>query len=588
MDHKFKDFIRIFALIMKRISLIAILAATMFAGCSRLDGKYTLHILSTNDVHGAWFDTPYVDGAVRPSLMAVNTYVDSIRKAAGRDNVLLIDAGDCLQGDNATYYYNYVDTVDEHLFSRLASYMGYDAVVVGNHDVETGPAVYDRVAGELARKGIPFMAGNALKADGKAYFPEYKLFKRAGLKVLVMGYTNPNIPAWLDKSLWPDMEFESLLPFVQGRVDELRAKTNPDVVVVSVHSGTGKGDGEVLEFQGLDLFNSLKGVDVLLCSHDHAPFVKQGDGICLVNTGSRAKHLGQATVTLRYDRGRLVSKSLKPELLDIDASKTDAKMKAEFAPDFEKVKAFTLKPVGRLSEDMFTKDAFAGQSFYMDLIHKVQLSESGADISFSAPLTMNGKLSKGELVFNDMFTLYPYENSLCVLELSGREIKNYLELSYDKWIRTVGPDGHIFNISERGSERYGTSRWSFDSPSFNFDSAAGVDYTVDVTRPMGRRVKMGNLVDGRKFALDATYKVAMTSYRAAGGGNLLSDGAGLSREELTSRLIARYPEIRDMIYKFVVAHEEVSPALTRGVGHWYFVPESVAAPAIKKDMALLF
>ena len=97
MDHKFKDFICIFALIMKRISLIAILAATMFAGCSRLDGEYTLHILSTNDVHGAWFDTPYVDGAVRPSLMAVNTYVDSIRKAASRDNVLLIDAGDCLQ-----------------------------------------------------------------------------------------------------------------------------------------------------------------------------------------------------------------------------------------------------------------------------------------------------------------------------------------------------------------------------------------------------------------------------------------------------------------------------------------------------------
>ena len=329
-------------------------------------------------------------------------------------------------------------------------------------------------------------------------------------------------------------------------------------------------------------------MDVLLCSHDHAPFVKQGDGICLVNTGSRAKHLGQATVTLRYDRGRLVSKSLKPELLDIDAAKTDAKMKAEFAPDFEKVKAFTLKPVGRLSEDMFTKDAFAGQSFYMDLIHKVQLSESGADISFSAPLTVSGKLSKGELVFNDMFTLYPYENSLCVLELTGREIKNYLELSYDKWIKTVGPDGHIFNISERGSERYGTSRWSFDSPSFNFDSAAGVDYTVDVTRPMGRRVKMGNLVDGRKFALDATYKVAMTSYRAAGGGNLLRDGAGLGREELTSRLIARYPEIRDMIYKFIVAHEEVSPALTCGVGHWSFVPESVAAPAIKKDMALLF
>ncbi len=578
---------RIFARVMKRFSVLLVSALAGLSACSPRDGEHTLQILATNDVHGSWFDQNYVSSRKKTSLLSVNTYIDSIRTASGKDNVLLIDSGDCLQGDNAPYYFNYVDSVSDHLFPRIVSYMGYDAVVVGNHDIETGPKVYDRVTEELAEKGIPFLAGNALKEDGKPYFPEYKVFKRAGLKVLVLGYTNPNMQAWLDKSLWPDVEFVSLIPFVQERVDEIKAKVKPDVTIVSVHSGTGPGDGSVLEAQGFDLFKSLKGVDVLLCSHDHAPHVKQGDGICLVNTGSRAKHLGQVTLTLTYKGGKLVSKTQVAGLIDIDPSKVDVKMKEAFASDYEKVKAFTLKPVGSIAEDMYTRDAFTGPSFYMNLIHKVQLAKSGVDVSFSAPLTSNGRLAKGELVFNDMFTLYPYENSLCVLSLSGKEIRDYLEYSYSHWVKTYDGKG-VLNISERSSERYGTRRWSFDAPSFNFDSAAGIKYTVDVTKPYGERVKIQSFSDGTPFDMGKMYKVAMTSYRAAGGGDLLFKGAGLSRADLEERTLARYPEIREMLYQYILENKEISASSVSDAGDWKFIPEKVCRKALARDMKLLF
>lgn len=565
---------------MKRISLLILSALMLLSGCNSKNGEYALQVLATNDVHGSWFATDYVTGAPRRSLMGVKCHVDSIRTEFGVQNTLLLDSGDCLQGDNAAFYYDYVDTVGTHLYTRLASYMGYDAVTVGNHDIEVGPAMYGKMKRELAAEGIPFLAGNAFKSDGTSYFPEYKVFKRSGLKVLVLGYTNPNIAAWLDKSLWPEIEFESLLPLVQNRVDAIKAKVKPDVTIVSVHSGAGKGDRSALESQGLDLYNNLHGVDVLLCSHDHLPLLKQREDCLLIDTGSRASHLGHANVKLTFNKGKLMAKHLEGELIDIDANKVDAEMQKAFETDFEKVKAFTMQPIGYISADMHTRDAFAGQSFYMDIIHKVQLEVSGADISFSAPLTFNKTLKAGELIYNDLFTLYPYENSLNVLKLTGKEIKNYLEYSYSLWLSDK--PGHVLRITDNASERYGTSHWSFVYPSFNFDSAAGIDYIVDLTKPYGKRIKITS-----PFDENATYTVAMTSYRAAGGGDLLFKGAGLSREECEARLVSRYPEIREMVYKFILKHGTITPESVSGVGSWRFIPAS-SQNRLEKDMSLLF
>ena len=568
---------------MRKTSYCLLLFAALFAvSCRPHSG--TIHVLSTNDVHGAWFDSTYVGGRTVPSLFAVNYYVDSIRKADGASSVLLLDAGDCLQGDNAAYFSNYVDTLGEHLFVRLVDYMKYDAIVVGNHDVETGHAVYDRVTAQLASHNIPFLAGNAIKPDGTSYWPEYKVFRKGGLKVLVLGYTNANMAAWLDKSIWSGMEFVSLVPLVQERVDALKAKVKPDVTIVAMHSGVGSGDGQILEAQGLDLFKSLRGVDLVVTSHDHRPRIENADSIALVNTGSKAHNLSHTVISLSKDG----SKTISPSLIRVDKSKADPKMRAAFKEDFVKVRDFTLKPVGSIDQDMITRESFAGRCFYIDFIHYVQRTSAGADISFAAPLSFNKTVKAGPIIFNDMFTVYPFENSLCLLSLTGQEIKNYLEYSYDKWIVTYRSGGHVFNMTDRDDARYFQSRWSFNYPSYNFDSASGINYTVDITKPYGSRIAISSMADGSAFDPHKFYKVAMTSYRAAGGGDLLFKGAGLTRGQLEERTLARFPEIRDLIYQYFEANGEVKAGTFEGMGDWKFVPGNIAKKAISADMALLF
>ena len=575
---------------MKNIIYSIVAAAALLASCcGPKDGEYTFRVLTTNDIHGRYFDSLYVTDRTSNALTNVSWYADSIRVADGADNVILIDAGDCLQGDNAAYYFNYADTVSKHLFARMMEYVGYDAVVVGNHDIETGHPVYDRIRRTM---DVPFLAANAIRTDnGKPYFQEYVTLKRHGLKITVIGFTNPNIRSWLSPILWEGMTFESLLPVAQETVDRIVAKEKSDVVIVAVHAGTGEGDGSQLESQGLDLFNSLHGVDFVICAHDHRPVVHKNDSICLINAGSHCRNLGFGTVKVKVENGKVVSKTLDAELLPVDKNNVDKQMQQTFRQEFEAVKAFTLKEVGELKTELRTRDAYRGMSDYMNLIHTLSIGCSPAQISFAAPLTFNGFVKEGTLVYNDLFTIYPYENQLFVVKMTGKEIKDYLEFSYDSWINTIdSADDHVLKIMNAADPRTGQSRWSFVNRSYNFDSAAGLIYKVDVTKPVGQRVLTESLADGTSFDEASEYNVAMTSYRASGGGGLMA-AAGVDTERINDRVVEYYPEIRNILYDYLVENKVIDPALTGDrnvIGEWRFIPEDLASKALDKDMELLF
>ena len=575
-----------------KLLLISLLFA---AACSNApeDGNHHIELLTTNDVHGRWFDTDYADGSLKNSLFAVNHYVDSVRNSAGAGNVILVDAGDCLQGDNGAYYFNYVDTVSPHLFPRLAGYMGYDAVAVGNHDIETGHPVYDRVKAQMRKAGVPFLAGNALRTDnGKPYFDTYTVVDKGGLKAAIIGFTNPNIKGWLSEEIWSGMTFESLLPLVQETVDAVIAREKPHVTIVAVHSGSGKGDGSMYENQGLDLYNSLRNVDFVISSHDHRALTAANDSIGFINSGSHCKNIGHGTIDVVVENGKIVSKTISTGLIKVKAENTDQAMKKAFSKEYETVKAFTLQTVGELRSDLRTRDAFAGMSDYINLLHTLALDKTGADISFAAPLTYNGKVTAGTLIYNDLFTIYPFENQLFTLKMTGKEIKDYLEYSYEQWINTVDfkdKDSHILKIRNSGDMRFNQDRWSFENRSYNFDSAAGIIYSVDVTKPFGSRISIASTADGSNFDMGQEYTVAMTSYRASGGGQLLEAGAGISDSD--GRIVGRYKEIRDILYEYLQDNGVIDPERTGDVsvlGHWEFIPEEAAGAGIKKDMALLF
>ena len=564
--------------------------AAILASCSGPeDGEYTFRLLTTNDVHGRYFDSLYVSDETNNALTNVSWYVDSIRVADGAENVILLDAGDCLQGDNAAYYFNYVDTLSKHLFARMVEYIGYDAVVVGNHDIETGHPVYDRIVRTMK---VPLLAANAIRDDnGQPYFQEYVTLKRHGLNITIIGFTNPNIKSWLSPLLWEGMTFESLMPMAQEVVDRISEKEKSDVVIVAVHAGTGEGDGSILESQGLDLFKSLKGVDFVVCAHDHRPVIHKNDSICLINAGSHCRNLGYGTVTLKVEDGKVVSRTLDADLLPVDRKNVDKEMQETFRPEFEAVKAFTLKEVGELKTDLRTRDAYRGMSDYVNLIHTLSLGCTPAQISFAAPLTFNGFVKAGTLVYNDLFTIYPFENQLFVVKMTGAEIKDYLENSYDKWINTIdSADDRLLKIINEPDARTGQKRWSFINRSYNFDSAAGLVYDVDVTKPMGARVIIKSLADGTAFDQETEYNVAMTSYRASGGGGLMRE-TGIDTDRIDERVVEYYPEIRDILYDYLVEHGDIDPAKIGDrtvIGEWRFVPEKLADKAMDNDMLLLF
>lgn len=579
------------------IAIVGLVAS--LASCSKKvgDGEYTLDLYSTNDIHGRYFDSLYVGNNTKESLLAISEYMKGVRAELGEDKVILIDAGDFLQGDNAAYYFNYVDTKTKHLYARMAEYIGYDATTVGNHDIETGHAVYDRIKSTMK---VPFLAGNAIRNDnGKAYFQDYVILDKGGLKVAIIGFTNPDIKSWLAPEIWEGMTFENLLTIVQGKVDQVIAKEKPQVVIVSTHSGTGNGDGSSLESQGLELLASLKNVDFLLCSHDHRATTSKNGETTLINAGSHCRTIGHGTITVTIEDGKVVSKTTSGEIIPIDKTKVDEQMRAKFRADYEAVRAFTVQEVGKLEAPLVTRESLIGMCDYMNLIHTVSLSCEPAQLSFAAPLTYNGTVSEGTLVYNDLFTIYPYENQLFVVKMTGLQVKNFLEYSYEHWINTVSSSKDLLlKLRNQSDPRTGQTGWSFIGRSYNFDSMAGAYYTVDVTKPYGERVEISKLADGTEFSLEGEYNVAMTSYRASGGGDTMGEGAGIDTDNIDAIVVKRYPEIREVLYEYFKNHKDASgnivPVTSEElgnpgvVGEWHFVPEEIAGPALARDFERLF
>lgn len=568
---------------MNRHTLLLFLSIILISiqGCAPKSDE--LHIVTTGDVHGRFFSIDYSSDKPQSSLEAVKCYTDSLRSRYGAGNVLLLDAGDILQGDNTAYYFNYVDTVSEHIYPRIADYMGYDAVTLGNHDIETGHAVYDRVTAQLENRGIPTLSGNVVNAsDGQPYFPYYTMVNKGGRKIAVLGFNNANIKAWLPEKLWSGLNFVDLMECVQQRVDEVRATKNPDLLIVVVHSGTGLGDGSMLENQSLDLLHSLKGVDILVGAHDHRPYTETYNGCIYIDGGARAQAAGHATINFKTG-------SRTVEIARMDRNRRDVKMEETFASEIGKVREFTNAKVGALAMELRSDAALGGMCDYINLLQTVQLDETGADISFAAPIG-SGRLAKaGEIVVNDLFKIYPYENQLFVLSLSGKEIKDYLEYSYGEWL---APDcrEHLLGIQNKTDERTGNSRWSLTGRSYNFDSAAGIIYTVNINKPQGKRIHIQSMADGSTFYPDKCYLVAMTSYRATGGGDLLIKGAGIPADELSARVVSRHIEIRELIKRFFLNRREVTPESVydaKSLGSWKFIPEAKASELFEKDRELL-
>ena len=562
----------------------------------------TVKIIETSDVHGAIF--PYdlkENKETNSSLARVTTYLKE-QCADTNQIVFLLDNGDILQGDPVVYYYNFEKTDTIHLYADVMNYMKYDAGTVGNHDIETGHDVYDKFNTEI---NFPWLAANAINTTiNESYFKPYTTIERGGVKIAVLGLITPAIPQWLPEKIWAGMRFDDMVETAQKWVKKIRETEQPDLMIGLFHAGVDytyndQNENTYKNENAAKLVaKKVDGLDVVFVGHDHAGWNTKtkspsGKDVLILGTTAGARNIAVANYVLKYDKVCMIyhKKEITGELVDMKNYVPDAGFMNRYKNNFEEVKNYVSRPVGEFSETISSRDAMFGPSKFVDLIHTIQLDLTDADVSFSAPLSFNAKIDKGTVYVKDMFDLYRYENLLYTMELTGQEIKDYLEFSYGNWFNQMKDENdHLlkFKLDESGNIKYSerTKSPELEERYYNFESAAGIDYVVDVTKPIGEKVTIKNFSNGNPFDLNTKYKVAVNSYRGNGGGGHLTRGAKIPQEELSNRVInSTEKDLRFYLMKWIEKEKLVTPKL---IGNWNVVPENYWQAGKLKDYQLLF
>ena len=581
------------------LSTIIAAALTLSVQAQQTSKTVTLKVIETSDVHGHFFPWDFMEGRpLRGTLTRANSYINREREKFG-DNLLLIDNGDILQGQPCVYWTNYVMPEDENLAARVINYMKYDAETVGNHDIEPGHKVYDKWIREVR---CPLLGANIVKEEfknGKANpqniytgLQPYSVHIKDGVKICVIGMLTPAIPNWLNKSIWKGIEFEEMVSCARKWVKYIQEHEKPDLIFGLFHSGKDGGivTPDYEENATAAVAREVPGFDVIFFGHDHQihnEWITNNEGkqVLIIDPSCWVRNIAEADIVLTIQDGKVVNKDIKGLIVNVEDEMIDEQMIANFQKDIDEVKAYVGQKIGRFKSPIYTRDSFFGNSAFTDLIHNLQLQITNADISLAAPLAFNSTINAGDVLMADMFKLYRFENLLFTLRMTGEEIRKHLEFSYDMWTNTmISPDDHALRLNEDSKEDQ--QRTGFQYYTFNFDSACGIDYEVDLTKPDGQKVKILRMSNGEPFDEKRWYKVAMNSYRANGGGELLTQGAGIPKDSLDARVI--FHTDRDQRHFLTEEIRKMGTVDPKPNHNWKFVPEAWVKSALKRDRHLLF
>jgi 2',3'-cyclic-nucleotide 2'-phosphodiesterase/3'-nucleotidase len=572
---------------MKKIFFfLMLLCSSLCASAHRLE----LRVIETSDVHGSFFPYDLIERKPKAGSMArVSSYVKRLRQQYG-DRLLLLDNGDILQGQPVSYYSNFMDTTDMNIAAQVINYMHYDAETIGNHDVEPGHKVYDKWLSEVS---CPVLGANVIDTrSGKPYLKPYTILERQGCRIAVFGMITPAIPNWLAPNIWSGLRFDEMVSTAKYWMKVMRENEKADVVIGLFHSGKSGGitTPTYEEDASEKVAQEVPGFDLVLFGHDHTRHCDKvantaGDSVLCMDPANNAITVSDATIALEKENGRWGVKNVDGRLYDVTQEPIDEDYISHFKAYTDKVDSFANEKIGEFKNTISTADSYFGNSAFNDLILNLQLQITHADVAFNAPLSFNATIKAGPVYMSDMFKLYKYENMLYVMRLTGDEIRKHLEMSYDLWMNTMkSPDDHLLLLDKRTSGD--AQRLGFKNFSFNFDAAAGIDYTVDVTKPDGQKVTILRMSNGEPFDPHKWYRVAVNSYRGNGGGELLTKGAGIPKDSLESRIIWRSD--RDQRY-YLMQEIRRQKVLDPQPNHnWKVIPEAWTKAAAKRDYELLF
>ena len=472
------------------------------AGGGSVSDSVDLLVAATTDVHGRLRGWDYYANAADPErgLSRAATIVDSLRSSApGR--VVLVDAGDLLQGNPLTYVAARIDTTAPHPVIAAMNAMAYDAAVVGNHEFNYGIPALRRAVGQAR---FPFLAANAVALQGSAPIRDYTIVERAGVRVGIVGATTPGSMVWDRDNLRGQLTIGDIVPATRRAVAAARA-AGADVIVVLLHSGLDEASSYDTASTGLPSENvaarvahEVPGVDLVVYGHSHKQMSDTTiDGVLLMQPKNWATSVGVAHLELVRRDGRWRVASKRSSLVPARGHAENAAVLAATQVEHEHTVAYATTPIGRTPVAWRADSARVADTPLMDFILEVERRATGAQIASTAAFSLDASLDSGAVTVARIAALYPYDNTLRVIRLSGSALRQYLEQS----ARYYGPSGEP-------DPRF---------PGFNYDVLAGVDYALDLSRPFGERVTKLEY-RGRPVAATDTFTMALNNYRQTGGG----------------------------------------------------------------------
>ncbi|MFC4335681.1 bifunctional metallophosphatase/5'-nucleotidase [Salininema proteolyticum] len=569
----------------KRRSLLGASAAGAAAAISspasaRPVKRYSFTAMGTTDLHGHVFNWDYFadgeyadDEGNAKGLSRIATLVERVREEKGRENTVLIDAGDTIQGTPLAYYFAKVDPIAEpggptHPMAQAMNEIGYDAAALGNHEFNYG---LDTLRAFESQLEFPLLGANAIDLDsGEPAFPPYHFVRLKPphgkpVQVAILGLTNPGIAIWDKAHVEGVMEFPGLESQAAHWVPRLR-KMGADVVIVSAHSGTsGESAYDPEQIPHVENASQLvaervPGIDAVLVGHAHEEIPERvvfneetGAPVVLSEPLFHAQRLTLFDIDLEFSRGRWHVADVRASLLDSAEAEDHPRIAEILTAEHTDVVGYVNQVVGRNGIELRTEEARYKDEPVIDLIAHVQAEvvaealagteHSGLPVlSQASPFSRTAVIPAGDVTIRALSGLYVYDNTLSAKKLTGAQVRDYLEYSAEYFVRTA-PGGEVDPdaVTNAGGR-----------PDYNFDYVSGLTYDIDISRPAGSRV-VGLSFDGAPLEDGMEFVLAVNNYRANGGGAFphVADA-----EELWSEST----EIRTRIIEWVQERGEIDPA----------------------------
>jgi len=537
----------------------------------------TITVFFTNDEHGSLLPKDYAYNKIRDNSMA--SIASLIKKYRAQfPHSILLSGGDTFQGNPAAFYYHYIDSTKSYPLLDAMNLLEYDGFVIGNHDVEQGVPFLKKIA---EKADFPFLSANAfiIGTDSTAFQP-YIIKTIDGIKMAILGLTTPGIPLWLDQSLYKNIEFRDMTESAKFWLKKIKTEHQPDIIIGLFHSGLNEEwDKEYCEQRDIPLANAsyqtaqeCQEFDLIITGHSHRlvndTINEEFEDKQVSNTIGRVKvtqakaycqYLGISHIVLeKNEAGNYYVDTVMIETVSSKELPPDSAFMEKFNYVNEDLDKYMTKVLTHLTIENFSSPGVIQDLALTDLIHRAQLKASKADLSIASNFSPYQQLKSGPVTVSDIFQLYKYENTLITTELSGKQIKDYLEFN-SRYYHQVPENAQTVSYKETINQ---------DIRSYNFDTFEGLAYTIDISKPIGERICIDSLTNGEKFQMEKKYTVAMNNYRFNGGGGFISS---LNLNNLPKLNESSY-FIRDIIIDYLSEKQNLT---VEANSNWKIIPENL-------------